>query len=280
MAQSPLAALAQAWESSDPQRVLACFADHPDVVQDEHAWQGAAAVAAWAREALQRAPYVRVLLRRTFCDRREPHWWAAEWVWRASADGVWWDEIEQGLIAHAPEGRMRWLRIHSDHSTLRRVTADIPPRPEPWPADVPPRTRDMTYEEILSLHFRHTLSGWGAGNADVVVSCHAPDSLIQTGLMLAQGHARLREMVAVYGAHYADTRVDVHRVIYSGDFLAIYQTWTCTDRRTGVRAADQDINIGVVQDGRFYRWREYFDVRATLQKDTMTAPATSASAGQ
>lgn len=83
-------------------------------------------------------------------------------------------------------------------------------------------------------------------------------------------------MVALYGQHYADTCVDVHGVIYSGDFLAIHQTWICTDRCTGARAADQDINIGVVQEGRFYRWREYFD----LQRDTMVMLATVGSAGQ
>jgi hypothetical protein len=54
-------------------------------------------------------------------------------------------------------------------------------------------------------------------------------------------------------------------MVYDGHFLAINQTWRCTNRKTGVVAGDQDLNIGIMRDGRFYRWREYYDSRTSAQ---------------
>ncbi|MFN3704477.1 MAG: hypothetical protein ACK4WM_00550 [Thermoflexales bacterium] len=56
-------------------------------------------------------------VRRAFHNQLEQHYWAAEWVWRVSSDGVHWQEIEQALIAEAPAGCICKLRIHGDHST-------------------------------------------------------------------------------------------------------------------------------------------------------------------
>lgn len=88
----------------------------------------------------------------------------------------------------------------------------------------PPSHARHDLRGVLSLHFRHTLSGWGCGNADVVVNCRAPDSVLHPSLTVLRGHEQLRALVAPYGQHYADTRVDMHGAIYSGDFLAIHQT--------------------------------------------------------
>ncbi|MCS6773749.1 MAG: hypothetical protein NZ693_06520 [Thermoflexales bacterium] len=53
-------------------------------------------------------------------------------------------------------------------------------------------------------------------------------------------------------------------------FLAIQQRWACTNLKTGVQAVDRDINIGVMQDGVFYRRREYYDSHTSAQTREQT----------
>ncbi len=89
--------------------------------------------------------------------------------------------------------------------------------------------------------------------------------MIQTSFEVVRGHDQLRTAAKAYDENYTDTRIDVHRIVYDGTFLAINQTWRCTNRKTGVRAGDQDLNIGIMRDGRLYRWREYYDSRTSAQ---------------
>jgi hypothetical protein len=86
--------------------------------------------------------------------------------------------------------------------------------------------------------------------------------LIKALFEVVREHDPLRRAVVAYHENYADTVITVHRVAYIGEYLAIQQTWTCTNRKTGIRAAD---NIGVLQDGKFWRWREYYDSRKSAQ---------------
>jgi ketosteroid isomerase-like protein len=141
----------------------------------------------------------------------------------------------------------------------------VPLRAEVWPVHVPSRTHLLSREEILATHYRHTRQGWAIGSADNVVSCHAPESVIQTAFEVVRGHDNLRRSVKAYFENYRDTTIEVERVVYDGNFLAISQTWTCTNQKTGITVSDHDLNIGIMQDGKFYRWREYYDSRKSAQ---------------
>lgn len=166
-------------------------------------------------------------------------------------------------------GRIAELRTHNDHATVREVDVDDPLRDEFWPQDAPTMptmpASPMTREEILAAHMRHTMQGWARGDESVVVSSHGPGSLIQTSFEIVCGHDDLRRSVKAYFENYADTNVEVHRVVHDGSFLAICQTWSCTNRRTGVRVGDQDLNIGIMREGKFWRWREYYDSTKSAQ---------------
>ncbi|GIV83493.1 MAG: hypothetical protein KatS3mg052_0500 [Candidatus Roseilinea sp.] len=262
---SPFDALACAWQSGEPEQVASLCHPNATWIVDGRPYHGRAEISAWLRSIGVMPQRVRILTRRAFRDLREPEWWAAEWALRTAADDGCWREVEQGVMLCFSAGQVTHLRIHNDHRSVRHVAADAPLRDEAWPAFIPPRTRNMTYDEILAVHYRHVRQGWARGDAETVLSCHAPESLIQTSFEVVRGHDQLRRAVRAYAENYADTVITVHRVVYSGDYLAIHQTWSCTNRKTGVRADDQDLNIGVMQDGRFWRWREYYDSTQSAQ---------------
>lgn len=88
------------------------------------------------------------------------------------------------------------------------------------------------------------MQGWRLGNADMICSCHAPDSVILNAWEEIQGYDQFRISVDKYTQNFADTAVEVHRVIYDGQNIALNQTWTCTNRLTGKRAGDQDLDLG------------------------------------
>lgn len=266
VALSPLVRLAEALNAADAASTRSLLDPQATWVLDGESQPAIDVLQGW----LPPRAFARIHLRRAFADADDPHWWAGEWVFRISTDGHTWQEVEQGVIAHTQGERIIWIRLHSDPSTLRTVTPETPLRPELMPANLPQPVHLMSREEKLALHFRHTRAGWASGNADVVVSCHAPQSFIQTPLEVVRGHEALRQAVHAYAENYADTTVEVHHVVHNGAWLAIQQTWTCTNRKTGVRASDQDLNIGIVQDGVFYRWREYYDSRTSAQTREQT----------
>ncbi len=263
---SPFDVLAGAWQSGDPDHVMSlCHSDATWIV-DGRPYHGRAEIGAYLRTVMGSNRGVRISIRRAFHDMREPAWWVAEWVVRtALTGGRRWREVEQGALLHFQEGRIALMRIHNDHRSVREVTEDAPLREEPWPPFIPPRMRDMTYDEIIATQQRHVLQGWARGDADAVLSCHAPDSVLQTSFEVIRGHDQLRRAVLAYFDNYADTTIEIHRIVYSGDYLAINQTWRCTNRKTGVRADDQDLNIGVMQEGKLWRWREYYDSTKSAQ---------------
>jgi ketosteroid isomerase-like protein len=264
--ESPLTALAHAWRTDGPEGAAALCAPDAAWIVDGQPYEGQPAIAGYLCAISGLPARVNIFIRRAFHDLREPEWWAGEWVVRsASDDGQRWREIEQGVLLRLQGNQIAYLRIHGDHRSAREVDAGAPLRDEPWPAAIPAPTRTMTHDDILAVHLRHTTQGWARGDAETVVSCHAPDSLIQTPFEIVRGHNQLRRAVLAYYENYADTVITVHRVVYSGEYLAIHQTWTCTNRKTGIRAGDEDLNIGVLQDGKFWRWREYYDSRKSAQ---------------
>jgi hypothetical protein len=216
--------------------------------------------------SLEARPHARIILRRAFRDSDDPEWWAGEWTFRSSDDGQHWREIEQGLMMRFIGGRIVELRTHNDHASVRDAGVDDPLRDEQWPEGVPTTpAKPMTREQVLAAHMRHTMQGWACGDDAVVVSSHGPGSLIQTSFEIVQGHDEIRRSVKAYFENYVDTHVEVHRIVYDGHFLAICQTWTCTNRKTGVCAGDQDLNIGIMREGKFWRWREYYDSTKSAQ---------------
>jgi len=264
MAITPFDQLADAWASGEPAKLAALF--HPEAtwVIDGQCIAGDEILLA-IEATMSGLNGARIFIRRAFHDSREPDWWAAEWTFRSSADGKTWREIEQGLLLHLRDGMIESLRTHNDHRSICEVQPDDPLRDEAWPAELPEQTRAMTHEEVLAAHTRHVMQGWAQGNDDVVTSSHGPAGIIQTSFEVVRGHEQLRTSVKAYFANYSDTSINVHRMVYDGYFLAINQTWRCTNRKTGVNAGDQDLNIGIMRDGRFYRWREYYDSRTSAQ---------------
>jgi hypothetical protein len=262
---NPLALLAHEWQSGDWRRVADLFSPQATWTIDGARLDGDE-IALALQASLGTRPHARIVLRRAFCDLYEPEWWAGEWTFRSSPNGDRWHEIEQGLLVRVAGGRIAELRTHNDHATVREAGVDDPLRDESWPEGVPTApVNPMTREEILAAQMRHTMQGWAQGDEAVVLSSHGSGSLIQTSFETVRGHDSLRRSVKAYFANYADTNVEVHRIVYDGHFLAINQTWSCTNRKTGVRAGDQDLNIGIMREGQFWRWREYYDSTKSAQ---------------
>lgn len=263
---SPLVRLADALTAGNAADVFALLEPHAVCIVDGTTHSAHGVLQHW----LPPHARARLFVRRAFADADDPHWWAGEWVVRTSADGYAWQEIEQGVLLRMSGERIAWLRLHTDPSTQRLVRSNDPLRPEVLPTHVPAPHHVMSRAEKLAVHFRHTREGWAKGDAETVVSCHAPQSLIQTPLEVVRGHEALRQAVKAYFENYADTTIEVHHVVHNGIWFAVQQTWTCTNRKTGVRASDQDLNIGIMQDGLFYRWREYYDSRTSAQTREQT----------
>jgi len=263
--------LIAAWQSGNAHSLTDLFTPTARWTIDGEALE-ANEIALTIGASLETRPHVHITLRRAFQDLRDSAWWAGEWVLRSSVDGQAWDEIEQGLLLQtAPDGRIATLRTHNDHGSVRQVSRDAPVRDEHWPKWLPPASRPLDHDQIVALQHRHVMSGWRTGSEDMVISCHGETGLIQTSFELVRGHEQLRHSVRNYFANYADTHIDIHHIVFDGEWLAINQTWRCTNRLTGVHAGDQDLNIGIIREGKLWRWREYYDSRKSAQTAEQTA---------
>ncbi len=236
MTATPFDRLASAWGSGKPALVSSLFHRDARWVIDGQTIAGEEIPLA-IEATLSNLHGASVLVRRAFHDRLEPDWWVAEWAFRANSDGATWREIEQGLLLHLRDGLIDSLRTHNDHLSIRAVQPDDPLREEAWPVEMPPQMRMMTHEEIMAAQMRHVMQGWAKGDDDVVASSHGRAGIIQTSFEVVRGHEQLRKSVKAYYENYGDTSIEVHRIVYDGTFLAINQTWRCTNRKTGVSPA-------------------------------------------
>jgi len=257
--------LGQAWASKNVDTILALVAPDAVWIVDGREYHRHAQIKAYVDAMLAGATQVRAVLRRAFNDLDEPTWSAAEWAFRTQK-GDACSEVEQALLMHVGnDGLIDLLRIHNDE--LRRCTSDIdaPLRSELRKPTYPSPITPMTKTDIHALQDRHVMQGWRLGNADMICSCHTPDSVILNAWEEIQGYDQFRVSVDKYTQNFADTMIEVHRVVYDGQNIALNQTWTCTNRLTGKRAGDQDLILGVIQDGYIHYWREYFDGSQSAQ---------------
>lgn len=257
--------LGQAWASGDAGEILALVAPDAVWIVDGREYHGHPQIKAYVAATLAGPTQVRTVLRRAFNDLDEPTWSAAEWAFRKQL-GDTCSEVEQALLMHVDaNGQIARLRIHNDELRRCASTMDAPLRPELRKAHYPQPITPMSKADILALQDRHVMQGWRLGNADMICSCHADDSVILNAWEEIQGYDQFRISVAKYTQNFADTAIEVHRVVYDGQNIALNQTWTCTNRLSGKRAGDQDLILGVMQDGHIHYWREYFDGSQSAQ---------------
>jgi|GEM_PF-1611100 len=265
--------LVEAWQSGDPDRVAALFAPDARWVIDGQALEGRAEIAMAGAASMANAKAVRIVLRRAFSDKREPNWHVAEWAFRMKpADPSQVDtstgdsrECEQGVLIHEQDGQIVYMRTHNDKFRMCSIAWDAPLRPESRPTTLPTPQQEMTVDDVIVLQNRHVMHGWRLGNADTVTSSHMPHSVILNAWTTVDGHDNIRASVRKYTENFKDTHIDIHRVVYDGQNVAVNQTWSCTNCVTGVRAGDEDLIIGVIQDGKIWYWREYFDPEQSTQ---------------
>jgi limonene-1,2-epoxide hydrolase len=263
--------LIAAWQSHDPNQVVALFDPAAQWVIDGQILEGRAEIALAVSASMGNAQAMHILLRRAFSDMHDPHWHVAEWAFRVQGKGEGdCRECEQGLLIHEREGYIVYMRTHNDKFRACVTNWDAPLRPESRPTHIPAPQRPMTPDEIVALQQRHVMQGWRLGNAEVVTDSHASESVILNAWETVRGHAELCTSVGKYIQNYTDTEIELHRIVYDGQNIAVNQTWRCTNRVTGVRGGDQDLIIGVMQDGKIWYWREYFDPDQSAQTLTQT----------
>lgn len=256
--------LIDAWASRDVAQFANLFAPAATWIVDGRAYKGHPAIAACAQGVLVDAAQVRVVLRRSFCDRDEADWSVAEWAFRVQT-GAGCKEVEQAVIARMQADKIVFLRTHNDSFRGCQTALDAPLRMEHRKPTYPAPLQTMSRDDILKLQHRHVMQGWRLGHADNICRCHAPDSVILNAWEVVRGHEEFCTSAAQYMANFADTQIEVHRIIYDGQNIALNQTWRCTNRSTGIRAGDQDLIIGVMQDHQIHYWREYFDPNQSAQ---------------
>ncbi len=256
--------LIDAWANCNVAQIVGLFSPAATWIVDGRAYEGHNAITTYIRQVLDDVVQTCIVLRRTFNDVDEPSWAAVEWAFRIqTASGC--SEVEQAVLVYVRDEQITYMRTHND--TLRRcqTTLDAPLRPEHRRASYPVPARPMDKADILKLQHRHVMQGWRLGDADTICSCHAPASVILNAWEDVHGHAEIRTSAVKYGANFVDTHIEVHRVVYDGQNIALNQTWSCTNRLTGIRAGDQDLIMGVVQDNQIHYWREYFDPSQSAQ---------------
>ena len=254
------------WNAGQANAIADLFRPEGAWIVDGQVFAGRDAIAGRRGQQLGPATQSQLLLRRGFTDRADADWSAAEGAVRWQSETGAWQEVELALLFHTRDGLIESACLHHDWLSLRPVEPDAPLAAEHKSPDIPAPTRDMTLDELMDMQRRHVKDGWAHGDADAVLACHAPVSAIISPFVVTAGHAMIREAVSSYTAGYADTQVDIHRIVYDGRNIALQQTWTCTNRQTGERAADHDLIVGLVQDGLIWYWREYFDARTSAQK--------------
>lgn len=265
--------LIEAWQSGDAVQVAALFAPQARWVIDGQALEGRQEIELAASSVMSTTTGVKVLLRRAFSDMQDPNWHVAEWAFRIKprdsgdlklAEGES-RECEQGILIHEQDGQIDYMRTHNDKFRTCTMAWDAPLRPESRPTDLPTPTTPMTTDDVIALQLRHVMQGWRRGDPEVVTGSHMPNSVILNAWTTVAGHNEIRTSVAKYTENFADTHIDIHRVVYDGQNVAVNQTWNCTNRLTGRRAGDEDLIIGVIQDGKIWYWREYFDPEQSTQ---------------
>ena len=261
--------LMAAWHSGQPDPVTELFDPAAQWVIDGQTLEGRDEIALAVNATIANAQAMRIVLRRAFSDLNDPNWHVVEWAFRVQTDAGC-RECEQGVLIHEQDGRIVYMRTHNDKFRACATRMDAPLRPEARPANIPAPQRPMTLDEILALQQWHVMHGWRMDDAEVVTSAHAPSSVLLNAWETVRGHDELRTSLGQYSQNYTDTEVEVHRVVYDGQNIAVNQTWRCTNRVTGVRGGDQDLIIGVMQDGKIWYWREYFDPDQSAQTLTQT----------
>lgn len=269
--------LIDVWASRDVDQFTQLFSPSSTWIVDGQPYEGRDAIAQCMRSLLADVAQVRVVMRRSFSDLEDTNWCVAEWAFRtqrhdqAQTQNAC-SEVEQAVLMHVREddGKIDVMRTHNDSFRCCTTELNAPVRPEHRPATYPTPARLMSKADILALQHRHVMQGWRLGDANQVCSCHAPDTVILNAWEVVQGHAEIRTSAAQYIANFADTHIEVHRIVYDGQNIAVNQTWSCTNRLTGKRAGDQDLIIGVVQDGQIHYWREYFDPNQSAQTLSQT----------
>ncbi len=256
--------LIDTWASRDVPALVSLFSPLATWVVDGQVYEGHLAIAQHVRQLLEQVTQVEVVMRRAFSDLDDPNWSAIEWAFRTQTDAGC-SEVEQAVLMQMQGDRIAYMRTHND--TLRRCPTTLggPLRPEHRQATYAAPTQTMSKADIHNLQQRHVMQGWRLGDADTVCSCHAPNSVVLNAWEVVHGHAEIRTSATQYVSNFADTHIEVHRIVYDGQNIALNQTWSCTNRLTGKRAGDQDLIIGIMQDHQIHYWREYFDPSQSAQ---------------
>ncbi|WP_035140092.1 nuclear transport factor 2 family protein [Fischerella sp. PCC 9605] len=100
---------------------------------------------------------------------------------------------------------------------------------------------------------------WVALDGDALAQLFTLDGELIVPGQKWQGQAKIREAVSRLGQQSKEIKIDIQRIIISGDQAVVEWHYEETEKATNHHTSTDDAIVIDFQDGRISRWREYFD---------------------
>ncbi|MBF1990919.1 MAG: nuclear transport factor 2 family protein [Fischerella thermalis M48_A2018_028] len=102
---------------------------------------------------------------------------------------------------------------------------------------------------------------WVTLDGDALAQLFTPDGELIVPGHRWQGQAEISEAVSLVAQQSQDIRIDIERMIISGEQAVIEWRYQETEKATNHRKTTDDAIVVDFRDGRIRRWREYFDTK-------------------
>ncbi len=104
---------------------------------------------------------------------------------------------------------------------------------------------------------------WVALDGNALAELFTPDGELIVPGQRWQGQAEIREAVSSLAQQAKEVKIDIERVIISGNQAVVEWHYEETEKETNHLKSTDDAIVIDFQDGRVSRWREYFDTETS-----------------
>ena len=120
---------------------------------------------------------------------------------------------------------------------------------------------ENTNAEIATVNIaQRQAEAWETGNVSAIVADFAPEGVFIAGNFVFKGTAAIKKAAEDYFQEFADTKVEIKRIILEESQGAIEWNWSDRNIATNqISKAEDAIIFELKNDGKIVYWREYIE---------------------
>ena len=115
-----------------------------------------------------------------------------------------------------------------------------------------------TKEQITEMVYRQA-KAWEEQNAQAIANDFAENAIFIAAGSMFEGKQHIRKAAQDYFNQFANTQVEIKRIIVDGEQGAVEWYWRDQERKTGQSGYAEDAIIFQLRDGKIVYWREYIE---------------------